>query len=152
MLLLLQYSYAFFHIGYAGLLSYYVFYSSTTCATYSLLPFCLFISIFGHFHLQCPTFQHLKYFIFFILSYHLISTLSLTSYCITLVTNILYLFWNFSLFSFFSSFLVLQLQIRYLNFLQLQYSLSLLLSNCALSKMRAHFSLSILFRRLLYYC
>jgi len=104
-----QYFCIFFYIGHAGLLSFYTFYGPTTCTTCSLFPFCLFTSIFGHSYLQCPTPQYLKHFTSSTLFCCFTSTLSLTLYCITLVTNISYLFWDFSLFSFSSSFLVLQL-------------------------------------------
>jgi len=149
---LLQYSYVFSYAEYTGLLLRCTFCSSTIYATYSLLLFYLSTSMFGHSHLQCPTFQYLKHFTSSILSCCLTFTSSHTLYYITLVANISYLFWGFSLFSFSSSFLVLQLQARCPNFLQLQHSFSLLFSNCALSEVRAHFSLSMLLRRLLYCC
>ena len=101
-----------------------------------------------------PVSKILYFFLYSFLPSHLYftSTSPLPPHCITLVTNILYLFWGFSFFFFSSSFFVLQLWARCPNFPQLQHSLSLLLSNCTLSKVRAHFFLSIFLNRLLYYC
>jgi len=112
-----QYSCAFSYMGCTGLLSCCTFCGPTTCTACSLLLFCLSTSMFGHSHLQCPTLQYLKYFTSSILFCHLISTSFFIPYYITLVTNILYLFWGFFLFSFSSSFFILQLQTRCPNFL-----------------------------------
>ena len=147
-----QYSCVFFYVGCTGLLFCYAFCEPTTCAACSLLPFCLFTPMFEHSYFQCLTPQHLKHFTFSTLFCYLTSTSSFTPHCITPVANISYLFWGFSLFFLSSSFFVLQLQARCPNFLQLQYSLFLLPSNCILSEVRAHFSLSMLLRRLLYCC
>jgi len=147
-----QYSYTFFHVEYAGLLSCCIFYGPTICTICLLFPFCLSTSIFGHSYLQYPTLQYLKHFTSSTLFYYLTSTSFFIPHYITLVANILYLFWGFSLFSFSFFFFVLQLWARYLNFLQFQHSFSLFPSNYALSKAKACFSLSMLLRRLLYCC
>ena len=106
--------------------------------------------MFGYSHFWYPTPQYLKYFTSpSTFSCHLTSTSPLSLHCIILTANISYLFWDFSFFSF-SPFFVLQLQARCLNFLQLQHSLSCLPSSCTLSEARAHFSVSMLLRSLLY--
>jgi len=99
-LFLSQYSYTFFHVEYAGLLSCCIFYGPTICTICLLFPFCLSTSIFGHSYLQYPTLQYLKHFTSSTLFYYLTSTSFFIPHYITLVANILYLFWGFSLFSF----------------------------------------------------
>ena len=117
--------------------------------------YCFFLfffstSIFGHSHLRCPTFQHLKHFTFSIISCLLTFTSCLTLHCITLLAITSNLFWRINLlFSF--SFLFLQLQARCPNLLYPQYTLSSLFSISALSLARACHWLSIPSMRELYY-
>ena len=144
------YSCTFLYKEYASLSPCCTFCRLTTHATSSSLFLFFSTSMFGHSHLQCPIPQHLKHLTSSTISFLPIFTSSLTLHLITLLNNTSNLFLGIS-FPFFSFFLFLQLQARCLNFLQLQHSLSLLLSNCTLSEARAHFSLSMLLRRLLYW-
>ena len=92
----------FFLILVLFLLLYSFFYTLCT-ASLSFLPFLLLplsSSMFGHSYLQCPTPQYLKHFTSFTLFCCFIFTSSFILHCITLVTNISYLFWGFSLFTF----------------------------------------------------
>ena len=117
------------------------------CTSFSFSHLLFSTSMFGHFHLQCLTPQHLKPFTSSA-SCHLIYLSPPSLLFITLLVSISNLFWDFLLFSF--SFPFLQLQARCPNFLQLQHSLSHLPYDCALNEARACFSLSMLLIRFLY--
>ena len=132
----LQYSCTFSYVECTSFLFYCTFCSLATCtASFSLLFF-FSTSIFGYFHLRCPTLQHLKYFTFSVISCLLTFTSSLTLQYITLLAITSNLFWRIS-FSFFSHFLFLQLQARCPNLLYLQHTLPPFLSISALSLARA---------------
>ena len=110
----------------------------TTHVTFPLLLLSFSTLIFGYFHLQYPTPQHLKHYtpsstVFCFLT----STSSFTPHCITLLTITSNLFWGTS-FPFASFFLFLQLWARCLNFLYSQYILPSLSFISALSLVRAY--------------
>ena len=115
------------------------------------LFFFLFLStsIFGHFHLQCPTPQHQKHFTSPTLSCCFISTSSFTLHCIILLAITSNLFWGIN-FPFASPILFLQLRARYPNLLHPQHILLSFSSISALSLARAHHWLSIPLMRELY--
>jgi len=145
-----QYFYTFSHVEYASLLSCYAFCGLAihTVSSFALLP--LSTSMFGHSHFWCPTLQHLKHCISSSpLFYCLISTLPLTPYCITWLTNTSNLFLGIG-FPFSSLTLFLQLQARCLNFLQLKHFFLSLSSSSALNLARACYWLSMLLIKELY--
>ena len=138
MLLSSQYSCAFFYVKYTGLLSYYTFCSLAIHITSSFLSFLFSTFMFGYSYLWCPTLQHLKYFTpsSFLFCY-LISTSSLTPYCITRLANTSNLFLEISFLSS-SPILFLQLWTRYLSFLQLKHFSLSLSSSSALSWVKVY--------------
>ena len=145
-----QYSCTFSYVECTSLLSCYTFCGLATYTTTTSLLLFLSTSIFGYFHLQCPTPQHLKHFTFsFTLSCHLISTSLLIPHCITQLTNTSNLFLGISFLSS-SSTLFLQLWARCLSFLQLKHFLPSFSSSSALSLARVYYWLSILLIKELY--
>ena len=145
-----QYSCTFHHRMCAGLLFYSFCCAFCGMATYTassaIRNFFSFFQREHSLHL-CPFSLHLK---------HSTSTascfliiLSFTSHCITLLVNTSNLFWG-AVPLFFSSFLFLQFQTRYLNPLQFQHSHSFFPFNFALNKTRACFCLSKLLINKLY--
>ena len=114
-----------------------VFCGLATCTASLSFFFFLLTSIFGHSHLKCITFQHLKHLTSSTVLFLLILTSSFIPYLITLLNNTSNLFLGIG-FPFSSSFLFLQLWTRYPNFSQLQHFLPSLSSNSALSLVRAY--------------
>ena len=125
-----------------GLLSFWCAFPLSGCATLFA-----FFSYRGHSLHLCPSFPHLKHLIATVLI--LLTTLSSTPHCITLLLKILNLFWGVTT-SFSSFFSFLQFQARCLNPLQLLQSFPFLSSNFTLSLARACFSLSRLLNKVLY--
>ena len=93
---MLLYSCTFLHKEYAGFSSCCVFCRLAICTVFSSLFLFLLILIFGHFHLKCPTPQHLKHLTSSTISFLLILTSSLTPYLITLLDNTSNLFLEIS--------------------------------------------------------